>query len=331
MKASKHKNDLVNLRAFGVTREKSPKWVTHPGHIYALGMHASFPRDKLRLQAMAIQTGASITTVSSHREGYAFKGVDHLCCTFSCDKGVKSLANRVQKKSNEFPKIVAAIVRLITNDLIVLSTLLAMITAFFLPMKITVILDYFWTQSNYYENDYGMAWLNPCLRHSLAIAPALLKAGATDLMLPVDCRQKSVDPSNMETMMVTADPCLRLELVEPEDNPLWLATNAVSKIEEQIGPLTPKTPWTHEIMMARLSREKPFVIVTMVQPCDPVLVQRVTQNKLVVLEMRLQGEDLNGMVRFAGVLRDGLNTQTKTGSIIANGGIKRFHIKVPPA
>ena len=108
-----------------------------------------------------------------------------------------------------------------------------------------------------------------------------------------------------------------------------MQTNAVSKIEEQIDPLTPKTPWTHEIMMARLSREKPFVIVTMVQPCDPVLVQRVTHKKLVVLEMRLKGEDLNGMVRFAGVLRDGLNTQTKTGSIIANGGIKRFHIKVP--
>ena len=201
--------------------------------MFALGMQASMPRDKARLQALQVQQTATITTVSQCSVDYKLKGFNHLDINFKTARGAESIKNAIATK---FKNLIA------NNE----------------SRKIIVLLDYFWLQKDYYENCYGTLWLT---QH----AQTFLNAGATEVILPVDRRYEPSVPSNMETMVgkwqQTCGNKVSAVFIAREDNPLWVASNGEWLEEHQFNGM----PWSNQLMVSQyLNEDKPFLKITQV-------------------------------------------------------------------
>ena len=305
-----HPADMVYLRNH-MRFVPSP---LHPWHTFVLAMHLTFKRDKVRLQALRILTDATITTVSSHNEGLSFNGFEHLSSDFGkWPRGMETLVNGIGgvkgiKDKCEERKTVYKVIMECSALPIAIATLVAS----FMPTKITVLLDYFWLEKNYYKSNYGMFWL----KHH---AHALFMAGADEIMLPWDCRHEVNVPSNMDEMVSDADSRLVVQPIQPESNWLWVATEAVSNINLSWD----ETPWAHERMTVRLNDKTPFLKITRGNMFDPALVRRVIAEKIVRLGT-LENVQLTNMLSLTKKL-ESLDTVENW---IANGSVRRFHIQV---
>ena len=163
VRTRRHTNDVVHFRSHTNTLNHDPC------HMFVLGMHASMPRDKARLQTLQVEQNAKITTVSKCSVDYQLKGFNHLDINFKTQRGAASIQGEIAtlyKKLHD------------NNE----------------PMKIIVLLDYFWLQKDYYIHCYGTSWLT---QH----APMFLNVGASQVILPIDRRYESGVLSNMESML----------------------------------------------------------------------------------------------------------------------------------
>lgn len=95
--------------------------------------------------------------------------------------------------------------------------------------RIWCFLDYFWLESGYYRNNYGMDWLvgkdrceSKCFR--------LLEAGVNAVFLPKDGGRNNGSGRNMESMLKEYEDAtsgrgpLSIRFVSTRDHPLWVAS-----------------------------------------------------------------------------------------------------------
>lgn len=129
-----------------------------------------------------------------------------------------------------------------TNFKIRLQTLIAHVETVALDSNahITVLLDYFWLQQNYYRTNYSLDWLQPGGK-----VEQLLRAGADCVILPHDVG------SNIDTMLEHTT--LASRPLAASDHPLWVATEQVSLVGLQRG--------AHETQLRYLKPQQPFLYI----------------------------------------------------------------------
>lgn len=167
-----------------------------PDMIYVLATCWAVPSDRLRLAEMSKITGAEVISVSENSETQ----VGHIStANFGVMRGIRDLMADIESK------------RKVNN--------------------ISIILDYFWLEKNYYLERYGMMWLR-------TIAPALLGVGATEVLLPIDGGLRNRDGGNMKAMLSgEISPNITIKQINLSAVPLWMASNEtnVNKFLNSIG------------------------------------------------------------------------------------------------
>ena len=208
-----------------------------PGHIIVAGMHGASKIDKARIQALRVQTGASITSVSEHKYGLRMNGLDHVSCNFNCIRGAKSLAEAIKSKRARMCEYNDAIAKLVNAKFHL--NIFTIIDAYLQKEPtIVVVLDYFWLEKDYYKTRYGMLWMSTHVN-------ILLQAGATEVILPFDKRYEPNVPSNMEIMLKEykqhqfKQSNVSISLIESNANPLWVSSDL-----EWLHQFQFDAPWT---------------------------------------------------------------------------------------
>lgn len=104
-------------------------------------------------------------------------------------------------------------------------------------LEVTMVLDYFWLQTNYYYERYGMNWLTRSRRVKLGECYKMLDRGVDQIFLPVDGGEHNRSGENMLEMLEKFNEAsdstklVNLERVELDDNPLYVASNNISDEE----------------------------------------------------------------------------------------------------
>ena len=176
-KRKKHPKDFKHLRQeVGLPAGSRP-----PGshYVFALGMHWDNQRDKTRLQMLQIETNAIVITVSESK--VIVGNMPHLSCVFNTRLGLKKLARSIAQYKRKGPPVELLIADYTTHLQSQFGRAAASIIAVYAadPVRITVLLDYFWLANDYYFEKYGMGWLE-------TYCHICLSAGANKVILPRD-------------------------------------------------------------------------------------------------------------------------------------------------
>ena len=173
-------NRISAITRFGM-EQKEP----HRELIFCLAMSWSHPTDSVRLTQLQ-NDGNLVVSVSSQTNVPG----NHIDCNFKTDRGIKPILDylRMAKQRESF-------------------------------RAVTLILDYFFLEKNYYQSNYGMGWLS-------STGYRLLSGGMTRLLLPNDNGLSNRFGNGMKDMLEgTRHPALVVSYIPATDNPLWVASN----------------------------------------------------------------------------------------------------------
>jgi hypothetical protein len=177
----------------------------HQRVIFALAMHWDDERDRLRLQSLE-NLFPSTKIISVAECMHTLGNMQHMSTHFHVRAGVKRISQRIETELKLSP-----------------------------DAKVSIILDYYWCQSGYYTQRYGLKWLE-------SSAHKLLVAGANEVLLPYDKGSSGVDAGqcDMDMMLASTEsrsgvgvggfraphPDIEFSFCGLTDNPLWVASAA---------------------------------------------------------------------------------------------------------
>ena len=208
--------------------------------VFALAMSWDRERDKLRLQMLLNQRPCTrVVTFSDNLRGCG--SMPHVHCTFSTQKGQKSIADRAQYEKKMNP-----------------------------GAPLIIVLDYYWLHQGYYCR-YG---LNRWLQCGLL---AVLQAGADRVLLPNDAgtknsaRAQGAQGSALSAGL-DAGRCplgVTWRYVAAEENPLWRGSD-----DDEIKEMLAKMPGGDNALATQqfLHPDRPFVEFTLDRLCLSVSV-----------------------------------------------------------
>ena len=190
--------------------------------IFCLAMSWSHPTDRVRL----LQLQKDDTLVVSVSSQTNVPG-NHVDCDFKTDRGIDSILRYLHaaKQRESF-------------------------------CAVTLILDYFFLEKNYYQSNYGLRWLS-------STGYRLLSQGMTQLLLPNDNGLDNRDGMGMHHMLQgRRHPALVVSYLPAANNPLWVASNDDSVTTEctygKIRRLENRAATVHY-----LDKDHPFVSLTL--------------------------------------------------------------------
>ena len=169
--------------------------------VFALAMAFANSRDRLRLQMLQLSMpGTKVITVSEN--GHGLGNWPHMDCDFAVDRGHRTIAARIAAEKEALP-----------------------------GARIVVLVDHYWCELGYYEENYGMLWL-------ATGAQRLLLAGAAEVLLPFDNgRNIPENRSGMAKMLAgRVHPAIAVDFVAGPVNPLWVASEN-TLIEDALGKI----------------------------------------------------------------------------------------------
>jgi hypothetical protein len=193
--------------------------------IFCLGMSWSHPTDRARLSQLETPC-KRIVSVSSQINVSG----NHVDCNFKTDRGITSVLRYLHAAMRE--------------------------ESF---SAVTVILDYFFLEKNYYRSNYGLEWLS-------TVGFRLLSQGVTHLILPNDNGLDNCHGVGMRHMLqATVHPALTVAFVDATSNPLWVASNHDSVTTEcAFGKI--RRLDNQAATFRYLDKDFPFVSLTLSSP-----------------------------------------------------------------
>jgi hypothetical protein len=197
--------------------------------VVALAMSWDCSRDRLRLQMMQLRTpGTKAITASDCK--YTKGSLPHIDCIFSVDRGLRKVAVRIRAEKITAPQA-----------------------------RVVVVLDHYWCEIRYYEEQYGMTWLQNG-------AHTLLSSGADEVLLPFD--NGANIPSTASGMIVMLGglihPDVTVGFAMGRSNPLWAASEC-EEIREVLGDI--RGGDNTEQSRKWLDPDRPFVRCTLKTRC----------------------------------------------------------------